>query len=65
MNRERRYVKSSEFLFSFVYVLDAAQGTNREAVGGQKTVKKVNISLLRRTVMFSRNSWGQGSSVVL
>lgn len=40
MNRERRYVKSSEFLFSFVYVLDAAQGTNREAVGGQKTVKK-------------------------
>lgn len=29
-----------EFLFSFVYVLDAAQGTNREAVGGQKTVKK-------------------------
>lgn len=40
MNQERRYVKSSEFLFSFVYVLDAAQGTNREAVGGQKTVKK-------------------------
>lgn len=40
VNRERRYVKSSEFLFSFVYVLDAAQGTNREAVGGQKTVKK-------------------------
>lgn len=46
MNRERRYVKSSEFLFSFVYVLDTAQGTNREAVGGQKTVK-VNVSHLR------------------
>lgn len=48
MYRERRYVKSSEFLFSFVYVLEAAQGTNREAVGGQKTVKKtLNVSHLR------------------